>query len=152
MDTIKYRDGYRYQLAEMYDVKTGIILGENEDCIDTEFVCLYHNGILFIRRFFPWDGPSGPTKWLCDRVPKWLRNKILKTILRGSLVHDGLYYLMRQGKLDIKWREQADKELKRICLEDGMSKLRAWWVYKGVRRFAKFAALPENKKKILVAP
>ena len=156
MDTIKYRDGYRYQLAETYGIMVDIQHKDTFD-VNTEYVDLNCKGLLWIKAGYAWDGPSGPTKWICDRTPKWLRNWILKTILRGSLVHDALYQLIRQGYLNsfddcIDYREKADKELKRICLEDGMSKIRAWWVYRGVRRFAKFAALPKNKKKILEAP
>lgn len=54
--------------------------------------------------------------------------------MRGSLVHDALYQLMRQGHLDPdKYRETAVDLLRTMCREDGMSAIRAWWVYKGVR-------------------
>jgi hypothetical protein len=46
----------------------------------------------------------------------------------------------------------ADKILQHVCLEDGMCRLRAWWVFTGVDKFAKFAADPKNKKKIIQAP
>ena len=57
------------------------------------------------------DGPSGPTLDTRD-------------FIRGSLVHDALYQLMREGLLDHS-----------IHREDGMTALRAWWVYQGVRLF-----------------
>ena len=137
---IKYRRGYKYQLAEDYTVQTGIIRNmKPRYIIETEFITLFPDGTLFIRKGYACDGASGPA---IDT----------KNIMRGAFIHDALYQLLRQGHLHIERREQADKELKRICLEDGMSKVRAWWVYRGVRRFAKFAALPENKKKILEAP
>ena len=136
---IKYRCGYKYQLAQFFQIDIGIVLGKKAEPVLTEFIELYTGGLLIIKAGYSWDGPSGPT---IDT----------KNFMRGSLVHDALYQLMRAGLLDMKWREQADKELKRICLEDGMCKLRAWWVYKAVRRFAKDAALPKNKKEILEAP
>ncbi len=136
---IKYRKGYKYQLAEEFAIQTGIILGEDAKEIVTQWIELDPNGTLNILKGYAWDGPSGPTVDTSN-------------FMRGSLVHDALYQLIRQSWLDIKWREQADKELKRICLEDGMSKIRAWYVYKSVRRFARKAALPENRKKILKAP
>jgi len=107
--------------------------------IVTEFITLFTDGMLLIRKGYAWDGASGPA---IDT----------KNIIRGSLVHDALYQLLRQGNLDMSWREQADKDLKRICLEDGMSKLRAWYVYKCVRGFARRAAMPKHKKKVYTAP
>jgi hypothetical protein len=140
MDKIKYWKGYKYQLAEDYIVQTGVVMEKIiANLIDTDFITLLPQGVLRICKGYAWDGPSGPT---IDT----------KNFMRGSLVHDALYQLIRQGKLDIKWREQADKELKRICLEDGMSKIRAWYVYKSVRCFAKPAALSSNRKKVCVAP
>ena len=147
---IKYRKGYKYQLAKDYETKIGIILGYP---IITDFICLYATGYLVIKKGYAWDGASGP-------------GIDTKNILRGSLVHDAIYQLIRQG-LNLGFREQADKELKRIFLEDSWeinkkkkfsrtrqkcSEVRAWWVYRAVRGFAKEAALPENRKKILVAP
>jgi len=72
--------------------------------------------------------------------------------MRGSLIHDALYQLMRQKLLDKKCRKQADKELRKACLKDGMSKIRAWWIYKAVRYLAYFASDPKNRKEILTAP
>ncbi len=73
--------------------------------------------------------------------------------MRGSVVHDALYQLMREGRLNRDdWREAADDELTRLCLQDGMSKPRAWWVNKGVRWFAKRAAERDSAKKVETAP
>ena len=138
-ETIKYRKGYKYQLEKTYRVDTNIKRDDDAPNISTEFIMLNSGGRLRIKNGYAWDGPSGPT---IDT----------KNFMRGSLAHDALYQLMRQGHLDIKWREQADKELKRICLEDGMSKIRAWYVYKSVRLFAKPAALSSNRKKVFTAP
>ena len=46
----------------------------------------------------------------------------------------------------------ADQEMKRICKEDGMCAIRAWWCFYGVRFFAGFAASPENRKPVIEAP
>ena len=51
-----------------------------------------------------------------------------------------------------KLSKTADKELKRICREDGMSSIRAWWVYESVRQFGGSAASAENVKSVLIAP
>ncbi len=133
---IKYQDGYKYQLYEDYvhyfpsDFPT-LPLFENDYCL-----CL-GNAKLVIFKGYAWDGPSGPT---IDT----------NTFMRGSLVHDCLYELMRERRIPRTMKEVADKELKRICLEDGMSSLRAWWVYKGVSMFGKQSTIQE--KDIKVAP
>jgi len=133
---ISYKGGYKYQLVESISLLTAICPGED---ILTEYIDLYYDGHMIIRRGYAWDGPSGPT---FDT----------KNFMRGSLVHDCLYQLMRQGKLLRSRREDADRLLKKICLEDGMSKLRAWWVYKGVRLGASAAVLKSNMKKVRHAP
>ena len=136
VNKIKYKSGYKYQLAESYIIRVGIQI---PDIIISYYLSVSTKGNLMIKKGYCWDGPSGPT---VDT----------KNFMRGSLVHDALYQLMREGLLDQKWREQADKELKRICIEDGMSKIRAWWVYQAVRTFAKRCTDAENKKDVLTAP
>ncbi|MCJ7777645.1 MAG: DUF1353 domain-containing protein [Sedimentisphaerales bacterium] len=129
---MKYRElhGWKYELIDTVMVQTDIVgLGE----IDTEYISLWDNGQLFIKLRYAWDGASGPA---FDT----------KTIMRGSLVHDALYQLMRDGLLDRKkYRPYADKLLREICLEDGMWKLRANWVYWAVQTFAKRNSEPEKE-------
>ena len=73
--------------------------------------------------------------------------------MRGSLVHDALYQLMREGLLKTRThRKEADLIFKRICIEDGVSNLRASAYYKALRKFGKPAASPQNKKDIQRAP
>lgn len=69
-----------------------------------------------------WDGPSGPT---IDT----------QNFMRGSLVHDCLYQLIREGYITPSYRKTADTLLRKICREDGMSWIRGVWVYLGVRIF-----------------
>lgn len=133
---IAYRDGYKYQLAEDYSVQ---IPFAPEADIKTDFVALNRLGVLTIFMGYAWDGPSGPT---IDT----------DNFMRGSLVHDALYQLMREGKLSQEHRRAADKLLQDICVEDGMSRVRAWWVYEGVRFGGGPSADPANHKPILWAP
>ena len=134
---IRYRSGYKYQLVEGYSVKVSII---PTDPIKIEFITLGMDGTLVIKRGYAWDGASGPA---IDT----------RNILRGSLVHDALYQLMRDAGLSKEqWRDEADLELKRICLEDGMSRPRAWWVHRGVRLGGDPSASPESRKPIRTAP
>jgi len=132
---IQYQKGYKYQLIKIYKCNIGIYGYE----ISTPFLTLDKAGNLTITVGYAWDGPSGPA----IDTP---------TFMRGSLVHDAIYQLMRMGLLPQHCRLPADLVMKRICKEAGMCKARIWWVFKGVRKFAKSAADPKNKRKIFEAP
>ena len=122
---ISYKGGYKYQLRESYTVLISI---KPPMPILTQYIDLYTDGRLVIKEGYAWDGPSGPT---IDT----------QTFMRGSLVHDALYQLMREDYLSpITYRKEADKILKKLCLEDGMWSIRAWWVYWGVRFFGGLAS------------
>ena len=134
---IVYKGGYKYQLFETYEVSVAI--HPQEHLAIDKFLELQTNGTLRIYKGYAWDGASGPA---IDT----------KTIMRGSLIHDALYQLMRTGKLAQKWRKQADKDLFRACRQDGMWIIRAYWVYWAVRIFAKKAALAGMEKGVETAP
>ena len=73
--------------------------------------------------------------------------------MRGSLVHDALYQLMREGRLDKKgYRGPADRLLRSMCKKDNMSSIRAWWVYRGLRVGGDSAAAPNNRRPVVMAP
>ena len=132
---IKYKSGYKYQLDEMY-LQQVPIYGR---IIESKYLFINQDGLLCIMDGYSWDGPSGIA---IDT----------KSFMRGSLVHDALYQLIREGHLSEAHRLMADQLLREICLEDGMCKLRASWVYYGVRLFAGFAADKRHKKKEIIAP
>lgn len=137
MSCVVYKAGYKYQIKAPFAVRIEIRPGTP---IHTDFIDLDTDGTLALRSGYAWDGPSGPTV----DTP---------TFMRGSLVHDALYQLMREGCLDRAiHREAADRILRALCLEDGMNPLRAWWVYHGVRLFADPAADPAADKPLLRAP
>lgn len=137
MTGIRYKGGYKYQLIESYTTVIPIRPADGIARIDG-FIHLDENGLLIIREGYAWDGPSGPT---IDT----------KNFMRGSLVHDALYQLMSDGQLDPETcREPADSLLRAICREDGMSWIRAWWVYQGVRIGGASAA--RSPKEIFTAP
>jgi hypothetical protein len=123
----KKRTKYKYNLHEDYEYKADINIKE---ACDLGFVKIKEDGLLTIRKKYAWDGPSGPT---IDT----------KNFMRGSLVHDALYQLIREKKIDQDQRRRADEILREICLEDGMSKIRAWWVFWGVYLFGDGAAKPD---------
>jgi hypothetical protein len=133
--SIYYTGGYKYQLSYDYGIHTGI-LGYSAAI---EYLSIYTTGELIIEGGYAWDGPSGPT---FDT----------KTFMRGSLVHDALYQLIREGIIPLEDRVKADDLLKQICKDDGMNPLRAWWVHKGVTMLGKNAALSENTRVVEKAP
>ncbi len=121
---------YKYQLVEDYTLNVGIQDYE----INHDYMQLKKDGTLTIRKHYAWDGPSG---FSIDT----------RTFMRGSLVHDALYQLMRLGLLDRAHRERADNLLQEICEADGMWKFRAWYVRKMVRWFGAKYADPGNERK-----
>lgn len=134
LNVIKYRDGYKYQLAETYKVQLPIKPAAE---IQGDFYSLGTGGVLTVWHGYCWDGPSGPT---FDT----------KSFMRGSLVHDCLYQMIREGKLPDSYREEADNILDTICKEDGMSFIRRAWVYRALRWFGGVAA--HEPKQLLEAP
>ncbi len=136
-DHIRYRAGYKYQLAASYEAATPI---KPKADIKTQFIDLNTDGILLIKNGYAWDGPSGP---VIDTEEN----------MRASLVHDALYQLMRNKELSTRThRKAADQLFKDMCKQDGVSNLRASAYYRALRRFGKPAASPQNKKVEHCAP
>lgn len=132
--SVAYKSGYKYQIASDYVVAVGIKLTAN-----TQFLVLNGDGDLFIKSGYAFDGPSGPS---FDT----------KNFMRGSIVHDALYQLMREGHIPEDYREHADRLLQRMCIEDGMTAIRAWWVFKAVRFAGGPSAARGSGKPVLYAP
>jgi hypothetical protein len=80
---------------------------------------------LTVKAGYPWDGPSGPTLDTPNNVP-------------GSLPHDALYELMREGLLEQECRQFADEVALAVWREDGFLFSSVWFY--GLRWFAGFAA------------
>jgi len=133
---IKYKKGYKYQLCEESYFITNCYPKKD---MTTQFLILTTNGELTIKKGYAWDGPSGIS---IDT----------KDFMRGSLVHDALYQLMRMGLMNDVTKQNADKKLQQVCINDGMWGVRAWYVYEAVAMFGEKSTLPRNKKEILIAP
>src|SRR3990167_9985283 len=102
MESIFYRDGFKYVLDEDYIDTIPIFPPET---IVTKWVSLSPKGKLFLRAGFGFDGPSGPT---IDT----------KSAMRGASKHDGVYRLFRMGLLEEKWRKVADEMYEADCIAD----------------------------------
>jgi hypothetical protein len=132
---ITYSRGYKYQLEKDFITEVEIF-GEY---IISPFIELGPNGSLLIRKGYAWDGPSGPT---IDT----------KNFMRGALVHDALYQLMREYGLNRNYRATADMIMRKFCRKDGMNPVSAWTAWFGVRLFGRDSARPEGSYKITTAP
>ena len=129
---VKFKTGYKYQLDETYTIQTDIIGYRYE----SPFISLNILGLLTIWMGYAWDGASGPTK---DD----------KTNTEPSLVHDGLYQLMRLGVIPNSCRRYIDNLFISLCKDKGMPAWRRWYYRKGVYTFSKPYALPKNKRRVI---
>lgn len=91
MKCITYDGGYKYQLKETYTEAVEI---RPAAPIKSEYVALDPDGNLTIHGGYAWDSPSGPT---IDSLNS----------MRGSLVHDALYQLMRDEKARLMEKQKA---------------------------------------------
>jgi len=134
---IRFRSGYKYQLASDYTLSIGIT---PEIDLATQFIKLDTQGVLTVFNGYAWDGPSGPVMDTREN-------------LRASLVHDALYQLMRLQLLSAKkYKDQADKLFRKICIGDGVSHPVAEAYYLGLELGGEPATDPKNQKKIYRAP
>ena len=133
---IEYKSGFKYQIHSDYRINLSFAPPKN---IDTDYISFGLDGVLEIKKGYSSDGPSGPT---IDTT----------NFMRGAFIHDALYQLIRLGELSMKYRALADQELRQCCLEDGMSSMRAWWIYNALKRGGRIAALPSSIKIINRAP
>jgi len=135
-----YKGGYKYQVSFDYEQKLPAYFPRVPREIETDYLWICPDRILVVKRGYAWDGPSGPT---------WDTS----AFMRGSLVHDALYQLMRLGHLDaFTVRPCADRLLKELCIEDGMWPIRAKYTYYAVRWFAKKAATYGTEKLMITTP
>lgn len=136
---IRYkRRSWKYELVERFEVETGLRAGEAFE-ISGGYVQLTATGRLRIAAGYAWDGASGPTR-------------DTHRIMRGALIHDALYQLFRETRLDReRFRDDVDELFREICIEDGMSRLRASYVYHAVRLFGS-RATRQKPNGVLSAP
>lgn len=120
MRKISYRrfahKNYRFILTAPLTLDTGII---NRAC-KTDWIELKKDGTLIIADGYAWDGASG--------IAINTENSV-----RASCGHDALYQLIRLGLLPRTKRLQADSNLRKWLIEDGMSEFRAGYWFVAVR-------------------
>jgi hypothetical protein len=132
-NNILYRAGFKYKMAHEYSVLTGI---KPEVGIHTEYWSIDATGLVTARVGYCWDGA---TKAL-DSV----------SFMRGALIHDIGCQAIMEGHLSrARYKEAVDRELIKICAEDGMVKIRQWWVWRAVK---KFSCTDPDAHKLMSAP
>ena len=127
MSDCKYEEGgsKKYVLLKTFVGRLRVKPPSNIYTTDCGFL---RNGSLVIYKGYEWDGPSGPA---IDT----------DNFMDGSLIHDMLYQLMREGKLKRRpYRLYADNEMFRQCKKDDMSLPRRCWTWLGVRVGGYFSA------------
>ena len=119
---------YKYQLLESFTKKLNYPFPD----VESDFFTIKDN-IIYIKKFYSWDGASGPT---IDS----------KTSMIAGLVHDCLYQSINTNLMDPSYKATADKEFLSILLENHMNKFRAysWYFFLGL--FGKVYSKLKNKK------
>lgn len=117
---IAYKNAYRFHLKADYSIDTPV---RPEAAIHTNYLTLEAGGRLTIRAGYAWDGPCVP-------------GVDTESFVRAALVHDALFQLIRAMRLEDIHREAIDALLKEICLEDGVGRLKSWYIHQMVRHFS----------------
>ena len=146
---IYYKEGYLYQVNKLYKEKIDIY---PEEDVYLPFLFLSKEGDLEIKVGYAHDGPSGPCKFMANRLPGFLKKMYLKSLMRGATKHDAGYQMIREGKISLSTRPKWDEMLHNDCITDKMTKARAWRIYTAVKKGAEFAAKKEAIRKQMVAP
>lgn len=107
--SIKYVEGFKYQLFEDYSISTPIV---GTSIVD-DYFSLAANGDLVVKKGYAWDGASGPT----FDTP---------SSMRASLIHDVFCQVMRDKRLSYEqWQDEVNRLFERMCIDDGMWEWRA---------------------------
>lgn len=96
--------------------------------VHSDYAMLDEDGNIAISVDYEWDGASGPTIDTDDTMD-------------GALVHDVLYQMIREGRLKMKDRKDADQCIREMCMADGMPKWRANYWYFFLRTFGRSSAI-----------
>jgi hypothetical protein len=117
LNGIEYRDlrRYRYQLASAYIVALGWPVSFAHRWFELR------GGVLTVCKGYAWDGSTmAPDTDACRRA---------------SLVHDALCQAIGLWLLGPQWQQPADELYRSMCVDDGMTRVRAWLRYRALRRY-----------------
>lgn len=125
---------WKYTLLETATIDTRL----TDLSVRDTFFEVRASGKLVARTGYSWDGPSGPAIDTENFMRASLFHDTLYQAIGGSIYyfnHGALFPMTNEKRKEL--RKKADKIMRDICVEDGMSRLRAWWCYVGVRVFAR---------------
>lgn len=134
LDLMYYTSGYKYQLRtdcrfrlppEFAPYSAELPLLRLVDCI------------LTCKAGYATDGPSG---WTVDT----------KNSMRGALMHDAGYQLIREGVLPREFKQLLDDLFRELLQHDGMSAPRSFVWHRGVAVGGYRATI--HNKNVMVAP
>jgi len=111
---------WKYQLTGAYYHTTHVYPDKE---IKTKYITLETDSNLRMNQGYAWNGANKPAI-------------NTKTNRVASLVHDALCQLIRCGKLPFRFRKDADEIFYKICLENGMDPVRAWYSFKAVQLYS----------------
>ena len=132
----KWRRKYKYELTQdhtmwLRDLPAGIQLKEHR----SKYIELTKNSHgewwLTVKKGYQWDGTSG---YITIDT---------KSSMRGGLIHDVLFQLMRERVLAQNCFEWVNRLFRKILLEDGFSRFRASYYFFAVQHFARRFARPK---------
>jgi len=132
---MKYRKGFKYQLAESISIMTSLRPPED---IFIDFAVLYMTGEFRLIKGYACDGASGCT---IDTPGTF----------RGAFFHDAGCEMLRKEKLPPDWLPEIDKLAHTLWSKDMRFQFRADSWYRMLKKLD-FYADPKNIKKVYEAP
>lgn len=121
---------YNHYLEENEVIQTR--LRPSKSAIIPGYIFLGVDGRIIIYHRYAWDGITNGVDFKSNRT--------------AGLVHDALYQLMREGCLDLSFKDQCDEELRDIMIREGCFKFIANFFYFMVQKFGN--AFATKKKKV----
>lgn len=97
-----------------------------------EYFTLDQYGNLLIKKGYRWDGTTVAIDTDSNMTP--------------SLFHDCGYQMIRLGLLPLQWKHVIDWKFKLMCIERGMSNIRANYFYYAVKWFGGKCCVPMSEK------
>lgn len=137
-NSIQYKSGYKYQLAYTCQLRLPNELWPGA-YIGAGYIHVDSFGLMTILKGYAWDGCSGPT---IDT----------KSSMRGGLVHDAGYQLIRLGFYYPDTKDTWDALAEAIWKGDGMWHWRASAWDKMLHKFGWGSTKPSAERPTLVAP
>jgi hypothetical protein len=129
---MKYRKGYKYQVAEELDIWIDL---KPVKRVDIPFGSLDIDGHMRVNAGYAWDGASGPTVDTDDSMTP-------------SLVHDVLAQMMRAELLPQSFRLPSNEVFDTLLKERGVNHLRRGVWIRALDDFGAESTDPRNAKKV----